>query len=233
MIVKIVSLLFGLCLFGLGIVLTIKSNMGTGPWDAFHLGLIQYLPLTLGQVSQLTGIVVIALSALMGIQPGWGTIANMYFIGVFIDLFMASPWISVPLYWPSQLAMLLGGVLVIGWGSYFYLTSALGAGPRDSFMVGAILKTGWPVWKVRTIIETSVAAAGYLLGGPIGIGTLIVAFTLGPSIQLAFTLMGKRVQDIRHDSLMGKKNPGSKQDKTINNYKYDIRENTTTKTSTD
>ncbi|MDT8903183.1 YczE/YyaS/YitT family protein [Anaeroselena agilis] len=205
MIVRMVSLLFGLCLFGLGIVLTVKSNMGTGPWDAFHLGLINYLPLTLGQVSQLTGVIVIALSALMGIHPGWGTIANMYFIGVFIDLFMASPWISAPLFWPGQLAMLLGGVLVIGWGSYFYLTAALGAGPRDSFMVGAIHKTGWPVWKVRTILETSVAAAGYLLGGPIGIGTLIVALTLGPSIQLAFTVMGKRVQDIRHDSLMSKR----------------------------
>jgi uncharacterized protein len=205
MIVRGIFLLWGLCLFGLGIVMTVKSNLGTGPWDALHLGLINYIPVTLGQVSQLTGVVVIALSALLGINPGWGTIANMYFIGVFIDLFMASPWVPVPGHWFAQLAMLLGGVLVIGWGSFFYLSAAFGAGPRDSFMVGAILKTGWPVWIVRTALETSVAVGGYLLGGPIGIGTVIVSFALGPSIQLAFTIMGKRVQDIRHDSLLVKK----------------------------
>lgn len=205
MIIRGISLLWGLCLFGLGIVMTVKSNLGTGPWDAFHLGLINYIPLTFGQVSQLTGVAVIALSALLGIKPGWGTIANMYFIGVFIDLFMASSWLPVPGRWFTQLAMLLGGVLVIGWGSFFYLSAAFGAGPRDSFMVGAILKTGWPVWLVRTLLETGVAVAGYLLGGPIGIGTVIVAFTLGPAIQLAFTIMGKRVQDIRHEPLYSKR----------------------------
>jgi len=211
MIVRGIFLLWGLCLFGLGIVLTIKSNLGTGPWDAFHLGLINYIPVTLGQVSQLTGVVVIAIGAMLGINPGWGTIANMYFIGVFIDLFMASQWVPVPGHWLTQLVMLLGGVLVIGWGSFFYLSAAFGAGPRDSFMVGAILKTGWPAWKVRTILETSVAAAGYLLGGPVGIGTVIVAFTLGPSIQLAFTIMGKRVQDIHHDALIGKRKESAQQ----------------------
>jgi uncharacterized protein len=205
MIVRGISLLWGLCLFGLGIVMTVKSNMGTGPWDVLHLGLIKYLPLTFGQISQLTGVAVIALSALLGVNPGWGTVANMYLIGVFIDLFMDLQWVPVPGQWFTQLAMLLGGVLVIGWASFFYLSAAFGAGPRDSFMVAAILRTGWPVWKVRTVLETSVAAGGYLLGGPVGIGTVIVAFTLGPSIQLAFTLMGKRVEDIRHDSLNSKR----------------------------
>ena len=206
MLKRIFFLLWGLLLFGFGIVLTIKSNLGTGPWDALHLGLIHYLPLSLGQVSQLTGVLVIIASWFLGMKPGWGTIANMYFIGLFIDIFMACQWIPIPSYWYYQFAMLLGGILVIGWASFFYLSAALGAGPRDSFMVGAIHKTGWPVWKVRTLIETSVATVGYCLGGPVGIGTVIIAFTLGPAIQWAFTIMGRRVQDIKHESLLMRDN---------------------------
>jgi uncharacterized membrane protein YczE len=202
MIKRIVFLLWGIFLFGLGIVMTIKSNLGTAPWDALHLGLIHYLPLTLGQVSQLTGILVIFISFCLGIKPGWGTIANMYFIGIFIDLIMDRQWIPDPIHWLSQVGLLLAGILIIGWGSFFYLSAALGAGPRDSFMVGAIAKTGWPVWKVRTIIESSVAILGYFLGGPIGIGTVLIALTLGPSIQWAFSLMGKKAQEIEHDSLV-------------------------------
>jgi len=202
MISRIIFLLWGLLLFAFGIVMTIKSNLGTAPWDALHLGLIHYLPLSLGQVSQMTGILVIMASWFLGMKPGWGTIANMYFIGLFIDVFMACQWIPIPNHWYSQLAMLLGGILVIGWATFFYLSAAFGAGPRDSFMVGSIHKTGWPVWKVRTVIETSVATVGYFLGGPVGIGTVIIAFTLGPSIQWAFTIMGKRAQDIKHAPLM-------------------------------
>ncbi len=202
MIRRIIFLLWGLFLFGIGIVMTIKSNLGTAPWDALHLGLINYLPLTLGQVSQLTGILVILISFCLGIKPGWGTIANMYLIGVFIDLIVDGKWIPDPTHWVSQVGLLLAGILIIGWGSFFYLSAALGAGPRDSFMVGAIAKTGWSVWKVRTVIESSVGILGYFLGGPIGIGTVLIALTLGPSIQWAFSLMGKKAQDIKHDSLV-------------------------------
>ncbi|WP_425060479.1 hypothetical protein SCACP_11950 [Sporomusa carbonis] len=202
MIIRIIFLFWGIFLFGLGIVLTVKSNLGTAPWDVLHLGLTNYLPLTMGQVSQLTGVFVIILSWFLGVKPGWGTIANGYFIGCFIDIIMAGNWIPTPTQWLAQLVMLLAGIWIIGWASYFYLSAALGAGPRDSFMVGAIQKTDWPVWKVRTIIETSVAAIGYFLGGPVGIGTIIIAFTLGPSIQWAFTIMGKRAQDIEHDPLI-------------------------------
>ena len=201
MIKRVIFLLWGLLLFGFGIVMTIKSNLGTAPWDVLHLGIINYISLTIGQVSQLTGIAVIIISWFLGMKPGWGTIANMYFIGLFIDIFMDWNVIPIPKDWYSQLAMLLGGILVIGWASFFYLSAAFGAGPRDSFMVGSIQKTGWPVWKVRTVIETSVALIGYFLGGPVGIGTLIIAFTLGPSIQWAFSIMGRRAQDIQHDSL--------------------------------
>lgn len=201
MLQRVAYLFLGLLLFGLGIVMTIRSNLGTAPWDVLHLGLINYFPFSVGQISQMTGVLVISLGLALGIKPGWGTIANMYFIGVFIDLFMGSPLIPVPGQLLSQFVLLLAGVLVIGWGSFFYLSASFGAGPRDSFMVGAIKKSGWPLWKVRTAIEATVTLLGYFLGGPIGVGTIIVVFTLGPSIQLAFRIMGKRAQDIRNDGL--------------------------------
>ncbi|WP_371371688.1 YitT family protein [Sporomusa aerivorans] len=205
MLKRLLFLFWGLFLFALGIVLTVNSNLGTAPWDVLHLGLTNYLPFTMGQVSQLTGIIVIMASWLLGVKPGWGSLANMYFIGLFIDMILAAGWIPVTHYWLAQLVMLLAGVWLIGWASYFYLSAAFGAGPRDSFMVAAVQKTGWSVWKIRTGIETSVAALGYFLGGPIGVGTLIIAFTLGPSIQWAFNIMGKRAQDIDHDSFIFQK----------------------------
>ncbi len=198
---RLLFLFWGLFLFALGIVMTVNSNLGTAPWDVLHLGLTNYFPLTMGQASQLTGSMVIVIGWLLGVKPGWGSLANMYFIGLFIDMLLAAGWIPVPHAWAVRLSMLLAGVWLIGWASYFYLSAAFGAGPRDSFMVGAVQKTGWPVWKIRTVIETSVAALGYFLGGPVGIGTVIMAFTLGPSIQWAFSLRGRRAQDIAHDSL--------------------------------
>lgn len=195
---RVISLMLGLPLFGLGIVLTIKSNLGTAPWDVLHIGLTNYMTLTIGQISQLAGIIVIALSLAIGIKPGWGTLANMYFMGLYIDIFMACSWIQSPGFWVAQLAMLISGVLIIGWGSFFYLTAALGAGPRDSLMVGLIEKTAWPLWIVRTAIEASVTLFGYLLGGPVGIGTVIIVLTLGPAIQLAFYIMRTQARDIEH-----------------------------------
>ncbi len=196
----IAFLMWGLCLFGFGIVLTVKSNLGTAPWDVLHLGLTNYLPLTLGQVSQGCGALVIALSWFLGVKPGWGSIANMIFIGFYIDFFMWLPFMPSPTSLPAQLFMLLLGIWIIGWASYFYLTAAFGAGPRDSFMVGAVAKTGQQVWLIRTLLESSVAIGGYFLGGPIGLGTIIIALTLGPSIQWAFRLRNERPEDIQHRS---------------------------------
>lgn len=212
MVKRIFFLFWGVFLFALGIVLTVQSNLGTAPWDVMHLGVTNYLPFTMGQISQITGVLVIAISWLLGVKPGWGSLANMYFIGLFIDIIMAGGWVPVFDNWMARLGLLLAGIWIIGWASYFYLSAAFGAGPRDSLMVGIIKKADWPVWKIRTIIETLVAVIGYFLGGPIGIGTIIIAFTLGPSIQWAFSIMGKRAQDIEHDPLFYWRKPVTESD---------------------
>lgn len=196
---RIAFLMWGLCLFRVRNCADCKKQSRHSPLGRTALGLTNYLPLTLGQVSQGCGALVIALSWFLGVKPGWGSIANMIFIGFYIDFFMWLQHMPSPTSLPAQLFMLLLGIWIIGWASYFYLTAAFGAGPRDSFMVGAVAKTD-VVWLIRTLLESSVAIGGYFLGGPIGLGTIIIALTLGPSIQWAFRLRNERPEDIQHRS---------------------------------
>lgn len=160
------------------------------PWGVLQVGLAGYVPLTFGQVSQIVGLVVLAIGWALGFAPGLGTLANMFFIGYFIDAIMSSGLLPQPGEIVGQLAMLIFSVTLIGVASYFYLRVQLGAGPRDGLMVGLVSKLDRPVSAVRIAIEGTVLILGYILGGPIGVGTLFNALLLGPSVQLAFRLGG-------------------------------------------
>ncbi|HEX9914755.1 MAG TPA: membrane protein [Candidatus Bathyarchaeia archaeon] len=185
---KLPSLFFGLFLFALGAVMNLYSNLGMSPWGVLQVGITYKVPLTLGQVSQAVGLVVLVIGWLLGFAPGFATFMNMYFIGLFIDLIME--WGIVPMYdgLPGELALLLGGIIVLGAGSYFYMNPKLGAGPRDGLMLGFVQKLDRPVSHVRGAIEVTVLVLGYILGGPVGIGTVITALTVGYSVQLFFKL---------------------------------------------
>ncbi len=154
------------------------------------MGLTKYMFLTFGQVSQVVGLMVLVLGWVLGFPPGLGTVMNMYFIGYFMDLIMAWGLIPTPRSLTGQLALLMGGILVLGAASYMYLNPRLGAGPRDGLMMGLVQRLGRPVYQVRGAIEVMVLVLGYLLGGPVGVGTLITAFTTGYAVQLAFRLGG-------------------------------------------
>lgn len=160
------------------------------PWGVLQVGLAGYVSLTFGQVSQIVGLVVLALGWVLGFAPGLGTLANMFFVGYFIDAIMASGLLPQPGEFVRQLAMLIFSVGLIGVASYFYLRVQLGAGPRDGLMVGLVSKLNRPVSTVRIAIEGTVLILGYILGGPIGIGTLVNALLLGPSVQFAFRIGG-------------------------------------------
>ena len=197
---KLPSLFFGLFLFALGAVMNLYSNLGMSPWGVLQVGLTYRVPLTLGQVSQAVGLVVLIIGWLLGFAPGFATFMNMYFIGLFIDLIME--WGIVPKYGglPGELALLLGGIVVLGVGSYFYMNPKLGAGPRDGLMLGFIQKLDRPVSHVRGAIEVTVLVLGYFLGGPVGIGTVVTALTVGYSVQLFFRL-GRYDKKSRHMNL--------------------------------
>ena len=199
---RLLSLFFGLVLFSVGILLTIHANLGVSPWDAFHLGVVYHSPLTLGQASQLVGLFLIVLGFIMKEKPGWGTIANMYFIGLFIDIIEKRNLIPDGTNYFNGFLLLLAGIFAIGWGSYFYINAGLGTGPRDTLMMALTKKFSTQLWKVRTAIELSVLIIGVILGGPFGIGTLVIALLLGPSVQLAYKIGGKEAADIEHLNIM-------------------------------
>lgn len=187
---KLPSLFLGLFMFSMGVVMNLNSNLGMSPWGVFQVGLSQSTTLTLGQISQIVGLGVLVVGWAMGFPPGFATFMNMYFIGLFIDKIIQFSLIPEPTVLVSQLLLLLGGIIMIGAGSYFYLNPKLGAGPRDGLMMGLVQKTDLPVYIVRGAIEVTVLVLGYFLGGPVGVGTLVTALTIGYSVQLAFKLGG-------------------------------------------
>jgi uncharacterized membrane protein YczE len=158
------------------------------PWGVLNVGVSNITPLTLGQASQVIGLVVIAVGWMLGFAPGFGTLMNMYFIGLFIDLIIAWELIPTPTDPMFQYLLLILSVAVLGVGSLFYMGVQLGAGPRDGLMLGLVRKLDRQVAYVRAGIEGTVLILGYLLGGPVGVGTVITALTTGYSVQLFFRL---------------------------------------------
>ncbi|SES70392.1 YczE/YyaS/YitT family protein [Anaerobranca gottschalkii] len=199
---KLPTLFFGFILCSLGITMMYKGrDLGLGPWDVLHTGIMNYLPLTFGQVSQMTGFIIILISSLLGVAPGIGTVLNMIFIGIFIDFFDNSPLLFTPQTFVGKLIMLILGVWILSIGIYFYLKCGLGAGPRDGLMLGLVKKTNLSVGRIKTFMEISVLILGALLGGQVGIGTIIVALTLGYSLQIVFTIGKYNSRDIIHRTL--------------------------------
>lgn len=199
---KMPQTFFGLFLYALGILEMLYSNLGTSPWDTFNLGVINYVPITFGQGSQLIGLFVLAASYFIGVIPGIASILNMYFIGFFIDIIDNTGLVKTPGSFIGKLSLLVIGILTIGWATYFYLKVELGAGPRDGLMEGLVKKLDKPVWLIRGTIELTVLAIGYLLGGPVGIGTLITAFTMGFSVQLAFKIGKYDSKTVEHENIV-------------------------------
>ncbi len=185
---RLPSLFVGLFLFGCGMAANLQSNLGMMPWGILHVGLAKATPLTIGQADQLVGLLVLVISWILGFAPGLGTIANMLFIGFFVDLILS--WNVIPLQTelPGQLMLLLMSVVLLGVGSLFYLQVQLGAGPRDGLMLGLVKKLNVPIAYTRAAIEITVLFFGFLLSGPVGVGTAVVAFTVGYSVQFFFKL---------------------------------------------
>lgn len=195
---KLIRLFIGLFLFAVGIVLTINADLGLSPWDVFHQGISHITGITMGQASIAVGIMLVILNAALGERLGWGTLCNMLFIGLFMDFLMLNR--LIPIYEgivPGVIMMLLG-MAVIGVASYFYIGAALGSGPRDGLMIALTKKTSKSVRFIRNAIESSALIAGYLLGGYVGIGTLIMAIALGYIIQFTFKVLKFDVSSVQH-----------------------------------
>lgn len=199
----------GMMIMSLGISLMIKGQrLGIAPWDVFHIGLYQNFGLTIGSWSIISGFVIITVtSVFLREWPRFGTWLNMLVIGVFIDFFN---WLLPDVTSLTvQIICFIIGVFVLSYGVGIYVSPNLGAGPRDSLMILFVEKFGWSLRLVRTAIEAIATLLGFLLGGPVGIGTLVVVVFSGQIIQIALPQCKKLLLKITHQ----------KDDKALLNYK--------------
>jgi len=198
---RLLSLFFGLLLYATGIVITIKAHVGYAPWDVFHAGLSRTTGISIGFASIITGIVIIIFVTLTGEKIGIGTIANILGIGLFIDLIMILDIIPLAENMWTGILMLLIGLFVISLGAYFYISSAFGAGPRDNLMVVLNRKTKLPVGVCRSLVELIATLVGWLLGGMVGIGTVISIIAIGFFIQMTFAMFKFKAANVEHENI--------------------------------
>jgi len=183
-----VVLVAGLWLFGTGEALIVDAGLGNGPWTVLAQGLAVRTELSIGVTTFIISILVLLLWIPLRVKPGLGTLANAVVIATALQVMMVV--LPQPRGFVWQLVMVLGGIAAIGIGSGLYLTTNLGPGPRDGWMTGLHLRTGWPIPGVRLGIEVTVLALGWLLGGVIGLGTVLFAVLIGPFVGYGLALVG-------------------------------------------
>ena len=183
------QLLVGLFLYGFTMALMVRSGLGLDPWDVFHDGLARRTGLSFGQVVIVVGALVLLLWIPLRQRPGIGTVLNVVVVGLAADLGL--DWVAQPdgSWW--RIALLVAGIVGNGFAGALYIGAALGSGPRDGLWLGLVRRTGGSVRRWRTVVEVTVLSAGWLLGGSVGIGTVLYAMTIGPLVQ-AFVPMTRR-----------------------------------------
>lgn len=179
--------LVGLLVMAFGLVLMIKADIGSAPWDVFHIGLYKQFGLTIGTWSIIVGFFILFIAGILSKSwPQLGAFLNMLLVGIFIDLYMMLPFIHTPNSFVGKIIMLIIGIIINGYGIGIYISAKCGAGPRDTLMLVLTSKTGWKVQHIRGVMEIVVLTLGFLLGGPVNVGTILFCFSIGPIV--GFTL---------------------------------------------
>ena len=195
---KVIRLFIGYFVCAVGMVMTINAQLGALPWDVLHQGIGNVTGLTVGKANIIVGFIIIILDILFGEDIGWGTVFNMIFIGVFMDLLMINKLVPIfNSFIPSFIMMLLG-LLILGYGVFIYIGAGFGAGPRDGLMVALTKRFNKSVRFIKNSIEILVLIVGYLLGGNLGIGTAILSILGGYFFQFAFKTVNFDVGEVEH-----------------------------------
>ena len=171
---RIVQLLVGLFLYGFAIAMMIRAGLGIAPWDVLSQGIVLHTGINYAVVTNVIGALVLLLWIPIRQKPGIGTVVNVALIGPSIEV---------------GLLLLAGGLVVLAVATGLYIGARFGPGPRDGLMTGIHRRTGWPIWVVRTSIEVTVLAIGWLLGGNVGLGTLAFALLIGPMVNVTIPLL--------------------------------------------
>lgn len=175
------QLLAGLLLYGTSMAMQVRATLGLNPWDVLHEGITLRTPLTFGMVTALTGLVVLLAWIPLRQRIGIGTVANVAVIAVSVDLALAA--LPAPEGLAARAALMVGGVVLNALATAAYVGARLGTGPRDGLMTGLHQRTGVSIRAVRTGIEVTVLSTGWLLGGTVGVGTVLYALAIGPLTQ--------------------------------------------------
>ncbi|HJQ05424.1 MAG TPA: hypothetical protein VJ872_08270 [Nocardioides sp.] len=202
---RIPQLLVGLWIYGLSMAMMIRSHLGLDPWDVFHSGVVARVPVSFGTVVIVVGALVLLLWIPLRQAPGLGTIANVIVIGIATDASLAM--IDAPHGMVARGALLIGGIVVNGLAGALYIGAQLGPGPRDGLMTGIVARTGLPIRLVRTSLELTVLAVGFLMGGTIGLGTVLYAVLIGPIVHELLPLATVRLDEPEPVAAAGCVNP--------------------------
>lgn len=198
---RIVQLLVGLFLYGAGCALTVEAGLGVDPWTVFAQGLSVRTGIGIGWITNIVGFFVLLLWIPLRQKPGIGTIANILLVGTSMQIVLAVvPPVSG---FAAQLATLLGGIVLVAVASGLYIGAHFGPGPRDGLMTGMNARLGWPIWVCRAFVEISVLLVGWLLGGTVGIGTVLFAVLIGPLVHIALPLLDARNAGARQGRRIG------------------------------
>lgn len=179
---RLPQLYVGLFLYGVSLALMVRGALGLAPWDVLHSGFIRHVPMTLGQAVVLFSFVVLVLWIPLREMPGLGTISNAIVVGLSADATMAV--LDRPDAMVARIGLMVGGVVLCGLAGALYIGAQLGRGPRDGLMTGLARRTGLSLRLVRTGLEVAVVVIGLLLGGVLGVGTVVYALAIGPLTQL-------------------------------------------------
>jgi len=178
---RFVHLYAGLVLFGVSVGFFVQARLGLDPWDVFHQGLAERTGIRIGTVAIVVGVIVLLLWIPLRQRPGLGTVSNVILVGLTLDLAL----VVIPAAGPMavRIAFLLIAILMNAVATGLYIGAGLGPGPRDGLMTG-LAKRGYSIRVVRTGIELSVLAIGWVLGGTVGVGTALFALTIGPLVHV-------------------------------------------------
>ena len=187
---RLVQLVVGLLLYGAGCALTVRAGLGVDPWTVLAEGVSGHISIGVGWTTNLIGLGVLLLWLPLRQRPGAGTVANIVLVGTSMQVVLdVLPPAEGTL---GQVAACLGGIVVVAAASGLYIGAHFGPGPRDGLMTGIHRRWRWPIWLARGSVEVTVLAAGWMLGGTVGVGTVLFAVLIGPLVHVALQLTETR-----------------------------------------
>lgn len=198
---KLIKVFLGIILYALGVVITIEARIGFSPWEVFHAGLANVLNLQIGTISIGVGLILITITTIFGEKIGMATVLNIIFVGFTVNLILNAEIIPTSKRFSFSIIQMTVGLFIMVFATYLYLSTGLGAGPRDAFMVLINRRTGIKVGIVRSLIEITVTILGALMGGLFGWGTIMAAVFIGIALQTVFRIFNFDPRTVDHEDV--------------------------------